>query len=101
MPITATTPLQHNGKEYPYYTVTLAISPLVKDYIGGSVALKLTPYREKTEEEGGGFELVDDAAVSQVFLDVFKTIEEGDMILGGAVQGIMTAVQTYIIQKGI
>jgi hypothetical protein len=101
MPITATTPLQHNGKSYPYYTATLAISPLVKDYIGGSVALKLVPYREKTEEEGGGFEMVEEQAISHVFLDVFQNIEAGDLILGQAVQGIMTAIQTYITLKGI
>lgn len=101
MPITATTPLQHNGKEYPYYTATLAISPLVKEYIGGSVALKLTPYREKTEEEGGGFEMVEEQAVSHVFLDVFQNIEAGDLVLGQAVNSIMTAIQIYITQKGL
>ena len=101
MPITATTPLEYNGKSYPYYTVTLAISPVIKDYVGGSVALRLVPYREKTQEEGGGFETVEEMAVPQVFLDVFQSIENGDMALGGAVQGIMTAIQTYIIQKGI
>ncbi len=101
MPITATVPLEYNGNTYPYYTATLAISPLVKDYIGCSVVLKLTPYREKSLEEGGGFDVVEEMAVNQVFLDVFESISQGDLILGQAVNDIMASIQVYITQKGL
>jgi len=55
MPITTTQPIQQNGHTYPYLSVNLAVSPLVEDYIGGSIALKLTPYREIDPADGGGF----------------------------------------------
>ena len=51
MPIQSTNPIVVDGIEYPYYTVNLAISPLVKETeVGASVAMRLTPYREL---EGG------------------------------------------------
>jgi hypothetical protein len=51
MPIQSTNPIVVDGVEYPYYTVNLAISPLVKETeVGASVAMRLTPYREL---EGG------------------------------------------------
>jgi hypothetical protein len=101
MPIVSTQPIEQDGKSYPYLTVNLAISPLVKDYIGGSVALRLVPYREKTVEEGGGFEMLDDQAKAVVYLDVFATIDQGDVELGQAVNGIMSSIQQFIIDKGL
>lgn len=101
MPITSTQPIQQNGKTYPYLSVNLAISPLVEDYIGGSIAMKLTPYREIDPADGGGFEFLEDQAKNIVFLDVFKTVGEGDMVLGRSVQLIMGAIQFYINGKGL
>ena len=98
MPITSTQPIQQNGNTYPYLSVNLAVSPLVEDHIGGSIALKLTPYRELEE---GGFEFLEDQAKNVVYLDVFKTIAEGDTVLGQSVQMIMQAIQLYINGKGL
>ena len=101
MPITSTQPIQQNGHTYPYLSVNLAVSPLVEDYIGGSIAMKLTPYREIDPADGGGFEFLDDQAKNVVYLDVFREIDEGDMVLGQAVQQIMGAIQLYINGKGL
>ena len=98
MPITTTQPIQQNGNTYPYLSVNLAVSPLIEDQIGGSIALKLTPYREIEE---GGFEFLEDQAKNIVYLDVFKTIDEGDEVLGQSVQMIMGAIQLYINGKGL
>lgn len=98
MPIISTQPIQQDGNTYPYLSVNLAVSPLVEDHIGGSIALKLTPYRELEE---GGFEFLEDQAKNVVYLDVFKTIAEGDTVLGQSVQQIMGAIQLYINGKGL
>jgi hypothetical protein len=98
MPITSTQPINQNGYTYPYLSVNLAVSPLVEDQIGGSIAMKLTPYREVEE---GGFEFLEDQAKNVVYLDVFKDIQEGDMVLGQSVQMIMQAIQLYIDGKGL
>ncbi len=76
MPITTTQPINQNGHTYPYLSVNLAVSPLVEDYIGGSIAMKLTPYREIDPADGGGFEFLDDQAKNVVYLDVFREIDE-------------------------
>ena len=101
MPITSTQPIQQNGQTYPYLSVNLAISPLVEDYIGGSIAMKLTPYREIDPADGGGFEFLDDQAKNVVYLNVFKDVYEGDVVLGQSVQMIMDGIQHYINGKGL
>ena len=63
--------------------------------------MKLTPYREIDPVDGGGFEFLEDQAKNIVFLDVFKSIDEGDMVLGQSVQQIMGAIQLYINGKGL
>lgn len=99
MPISTTQPITISGNTYPYLTVNLAISPLIKDYIGGSVAMKLTPYRELGN---GEFDILDDSYAKQVvYLDVFQNIDNGDVELGNVVQSIMGAIQQYIIDKGL
>ena len=101
MPISKSQPIQQDGKTYPYVSVNLAISPLVEDYIKGSIAMKLTPYREVPEAEGGGFEFLDDQPVNVVYLDVFETMENGDTQLANAVYTIMGAIQQFIIDKNL
>jgi hypothetical protein len=101
MPITSTQPIEKDGKMYPYLTVNLSISPLVQDTIGASVAMRLTPYREKDVTEGGGFEMLPDDAKAVAYLDVFPVIEGGDLVLGQTVNGIMTSLQDYITGKGL
>jgi hypothetical protein len=98
MPITSTQPIEQNGNTYPYLSINLAISPLVEDHIGGSIALKLTPYRELEE---GGFEFLEDQAKNVVYLDVFKTIQEGDTYLQTAVYNIMNTLQQFIYDKNL
>lgn len=99
MPITTTKTFTKDGHTYPYLMVNLAISPLVRDVIGGSVALKLTPYRELPNN--GGFETLEEEAQSVVYLDVFENIDAGDVHLEAAVSGIMGALQQFITNKGL
>ena len=101
MPITISTPIEQNGAIYPYYMINLAISPIEKEHVGGSVSLRLVPYREKTEAEGGGFERLEDQAKSVVFLDVFEQIGAGDVALANAVGSIMGAIQQFINDKNL
>jgi hypothetical protein len=98
MPIFSTQPIQISGNTYPYLTVNLAISPLIRDYIGGSVAMKLTPYRELPDNQ---FEILEDMAKNVVYMDVFQTIDSGDTDLGNVVNTIMGGIQQYIIDKGL
>ena len=99
MPIQSTNPITVDGVEYPYYTVNLAISPLVKETeVGASVAMRLTPYRELP---GGKPDVLQGHDRPVVYLDVFRTIDEGDMVLGQSVQQIMGAIQLYINGKGL
>lgn len=101
MAITSSTPLIFEGKEYPFYAINLSISPLWQPTnIGGSVAMRLTPYREKTVEEGGGFETVSEQAKQVVFLDVF-TEAQNDVDVANVANSIMAALQQYITNKAI
>ena len=96
MPIQSTTPIVKEGIEYPYFMVNLAISPLVKPTdIGGSVAMRLTPYRVL---EDGSSESLPDDSIPFVYMDVF---ESGDPAAMTATFAIMGALQQFIIDKGI
>ena len=96
MPITSTNPIIKDGVEYPYFTVNLAVSPLIQETnIGGSCAMKLTPYRVK---EDGTFEFLEEDAIPFSYLDVFAT---GDSDLIKATTSIMGAIQQFIIDKNI
>lgn len=94
MPITSTNPIEVDGVEYPYFMVNLAISPLVKPTdIGGSVAMKLTPYRVL---EDGSSESLPDNSTAITYLDVF---ESGDTDAITAAGTIMYAIQDFINAK--
>jgi hypothetical protein len=94
MPITSTNPIEVDGVEYPYFMVNLAISPLVKPTdIGGSVAMKLTPYRVL---EDGSSESLPDNSTAITYLDVF---ESGDADAITAAGTIMYAIQDFINAK--
>lgn len=96
MPIQSTNPIVKDGITYPYFMVNLAISPLVKPTdIGGSVAMRLTPYRVL---EDGSSETYEDGAIPLVYMDVFQ---ETDVALLTAVQTIMGSIQQFIIDKSI
>ena len=94
MPITSTNPIEVDGEVYPYFMINLAISPLVKPTdVGGSVAMKLTPYR--VLEDGSSVSLPDNS-IPITYLDVF---ESGDADAITAAGTIMYAIQEFINAK--
>jgi len=96
MPITSNNPIEVDGNVYPYFMINLAISPLVKPTdIGGSVAMRLTPYR--LLEDGSSVSLPDNS-IPITYMDVFDS-EDTDAI--NAAMSIMGALQQFIIDKGI
>ena len=96
MPIQSTNPVTVDGVEYPYYTVNLAISPLIKDTeVGASVAMRLTPYRET---ETGTLSVLQGHDRPVVYLDVF---ESEDLPAETAAYNILATIQQYITEKGL
>lgn len=99
MPLQASSPIENNEIEYPYYTVNLAVSPKIEaNDIGGSVALKLTPYRVL---ENGDLEFCHDKTKHLAYADVFQEIANGDTALLAIVSGIMEKIQEFILAKGL
>lgn len=98
MPLQATTPLIIDGVEYPYYAIHLAISPLWQEKnIGGSVNMKLVPYRV---DENGIIQSAPDQSKSVLFLDIFEEAKS-DAEIAAAVQSIMSGIQQFITDKGL
>ena len=96
MPITSTNPIVKDGIEYPYFTINLAVSPFIQETnIGGSCAMRLTPYRVTKD---GNFEFLEEDAIPFSYLDVFSS---GDADLIKATTSIMGAIQQFIIDKKI
>jgi hypothetical protein len=96
MPIQSTDPIVVDGIEYPYYTVNLAISPLIKETeVGASVAMRLTPYRELEE---GKTDVLQGYDRPVVYLDVFAS---EDMPAENAAYNILGVIQQFIIEKGL
>jgi hypothetical protein len=99
MAISATTPIIKDGISYPYFTVNLAVSPNIQgNDIGGSVALRLTPYRVL---EDGNLEFCESDTKAVAYGDVFQNIAQGDADLGNVVSGIMGKIQEFILSKGL
>lgn len=97
MPITSNNPVVVEGIEYPFFMINLAISPLVKPTdVGGSVAMRLTPYR--VLEDGSSEALGADYQVPVVYMDVF---ESGDADAMQATGAIMVALQGFINAKNL
>lgn len=96
MPIISTNPIEVEGNVYPYFLVNLAVSPLIKPTdVGGSVAMKLTPYRVL---EDGSSESLPDNSIPITYMDVF---ESGDIDAINATMSIMGALQEFINEKGL
>lgn len=96
MPIQSTNPIVVDGIEYPYYTVNLSISPIVRETeVGASVAMRLTPYRET---ETGTLLVLQGHDRPVVYLDVFAS---EDMPAENAAYQILETIQQYIIEKGL
>jgi len=99
MALQASSPIIKDGNSYPYFTVNLAVSPNIStNDIGGSVALRLTPYRVL---EDGSFEFCESETKAMAYGDVFQTIAQGDSDLGNIVSGIMGKIQEFILAKGL
>lgn len=95
MKIKAKKPFIKDEKEYPYYAVSMSISPLWKPGLGASVAIRLTPFREL---EDGGFESLQDQPKAISLLDIFATAQE-DTHFEDAIKGIMKTLQDLIDNK--
>ena len=96
MPIQSTNPVTVDGVKYPYYTVNLAISPLIKDTeVGASVAMRLTPYRET---ETGTLSVLQGHDRPVVYLDVFAS---DDASAETAAYNILATIQQFIMEKGL
>lgn len=95
MKIKATKPIVKNDVEYPYYALSMSMSPLWKPGVGCSVAIRLTPFREK---EDGGFDSLSNQPKSISLLDVFETAD-GDEHFETAITKIMAAVQELVDKK--
>jgi hypothetical protein len=95
MKITSSNPIIKNEIEYPYFAVSLAMSPIYKPGIGASVAIRLTPFREL---EDGNYDILQDEVKSISLLDIFE-IAQGDPHFESAIQGIMETLQTLINNK--
>jgi hypothetical protein len=95
MPITSSNPTIKDGEEYPYFGINLAISPLWTNpsYVGGSVAMQLTPYRMDANNQ------VDKLSEEAKALVYFNVFEENDPALLEAVTTIMGALQKFVIDK--
>lgn len=99
MAISASSPIIKDGISYPYFTVNLAVSPNIQgNDIGGSVALRLTPYRVL---EDGSNEFCESETKALAYADVFQNIAQGDTDLLAVVSGIMAKIQEFILAKGI
>ena len=97
MPIQSTNPIKVDGNIYPYFMINLAISPLVKETsIGGSVAMRLTPYR--ILEDGTLESLGADYQTPIVYMDVFESEDAAALT---ATSAIMEAIQNFIISKNL
>jgi len=96
MPITSTNPIEVDGNVYPYFMVNLAISPLVKPTdIGGSVAMRLTPYR--VIEDGSSVSLPDNS-IPITYMDVF---DSGYTVSINAAATFIGALQTFFNEKNL
>lgn len=99
MPITSSNPTIQDGVEYPYYGVNLAISPLWSNpaYVGGTVAMRLVPYRM---DQNNQVDKLDTADKAVVYLNVFDDAQS-DPGLAAAVTKIMEGIQDFITAKGL
>ena len=95
MKIKSAKPTIVNGVEYPYFAVSLSMSPLWKPNIGASVAIRLTPFREL---EDGSFDILKNQPKAISLLDIFE-VADGDPHFEAAITDIMGALQTLVDNK--
>lgn len=91
----AATPIIIDGKSYPYYSINLAITTTYSNATEhGNAVLSLTPTRIN---EQGGTEVSPNNIVPVILGDMSNLSEPEKT----AVEAIQTALQTYIIAKGL
>ena len=95
MKIKAKNPIIKDGVEYPYYAVSMSMSPLWRPGVGCSVAIRLTPFRET---EDGVVVKLEEKTKSISIYDVFAR-EDGDEHTETAVTNIMSTLQALINNK--
>jgi len=95
MKIKAKKPIIKDDVEYPYYAVSLSMSPLWKPGLGASVAIRLTPFREL---EDGTYQSLPNEPKAISLLDIFATAQ-GDPHFEDAIQGIMKTLQDLVDNK--
>lgn len=97
MPLISTQPVIVDGKEYPFLALNMAVSPFWQpQYVGGSIALRFTPFRY---DENHNVEKLENSDYQKVIslMDVFDngTPEEKDIA-----NKIMLQIQELINYKG-
>jgi hypothetical protein len=95
MKIKSTKPTIKNGVEYPYFAVSLSMSPLWKPNLGASVAIRFTPFREL---EDGTYEAIPNEPKAISLLDIFETAQ-GDPAFEDAIQGMLKTLQDLVDKK--
>ena len=100
MPITTSTPVAIINPEIPYdrLGIQLAIAPIFKESdVEGTMALRVIPYRVLVD---GKIDKREDLAKSISVADIF-TESQTDPAFASAMAQIWTAIQGYIIAKGL
>jgi len=95
MKIEATEPLVKDGVEYPYYAVSMSMSPVWKPGLGCSVSIRLTPFRETQD---GAIDKLVQHPVAVSIIDVFAE-NNGDEHLETAIAQIMSKLQDLVDNK--
>lgn len=99
MPLQSTNPVSDpDSKTYPYYALHLSVAPIWEEKnIRGPLNLRLVPFDYLPDGTVVKYEA--GAKYVSVF-DVFTQAQK-DPALGKALMAIMTAVQEYVVDKGL
>lgn len=99
MAILATTPVVIDSVEYPYYAISLVVSPQLKTAdVTGSMVLRLQPYRVLPDNT---IDLAPaENARNHIVSDIFQRAAQ-DQEFGSALQSIYAALANYISVKGL
>jgi len=100
--MTATTPIQIDGKQYPKYSLNLAISGTYRanGTPDASIAMRLVPTRlvPATDEAPASVETADSAAIGLLRGHLSEIADPAEQ---AAVAAIQSALQTLLISKGL
>lgn len=97
MPFTRSTPLEIDGKTYPYYAVQLVISPRISaQNVAAAVVVNLTPY---LVDSNGNIESRPDLVRPVIISDAYSKAVS-DPVLAQALAGISLEIQAFIDGNG-